>query len=801
MLKKIKILSLFVPVLCLVLLNCTKKEPPCKIIGPAEHAYLKTGPIEGGVLLPNGLSITPVGKQITVGGFPMNLILTPDNKTLIVTNNGYGINKTQSLSVIDVDKMTVRQTVSKGSDESYFLGLAIKSDGTRLYASGGGNNKVWVYDITGGELTNETYIPVDGYPGGLTLSQDEKLLYVAQNLANKIAVVDLTIASPTVTSTTEVGQYPYDIVLTQDGSKAYVSNWGERTVSVIDTSDHKLIDTITVGKNPEDMVLSPDGKKLYVTNSDTDNISVINIETDKVINTISVDLRSDAPMGSSPNALYLSPDGKTLYVASAGTNSIDVISTEEGKLLGRIPTGWYPTGVILNNDGSRLFVANAKGVGSGPNPGAEYVGGMMPGTVSTIPTLLISNELDKYTDQVDGNNNRLSKYYTIECDRPDSPIPAKVGGPSPIKHVVFIVRENKTYDQVLGDFPGGDGDPNLTMFGEWYTPNLHKLAREFTTFDNFYSDAEVSVQGHMWHTASISTDYVEKTWIAYYRDGTRVPAPGIEPAGYPEAGFMFHHCLRHNVDFINYGQMVGVIGELDYFKDHVDPNWPGGVVWNMSVKDVERAEYFAEQIKKGIFPPFVFILLPNDHTHGFTPGKPTPQSMVADNDEATGMIVEAISHSPYWKETAIFITEDDPQSGADHVDAHRTICLVISPYAKRGYISRVHYSVPSIFKTMELILGLPPMNKYDERAAPMYDCFTSTPDYTPYDAVPRYFAEEFNLSLKQMNPELKVLAEECMEMDFSVPDSVENDRLGEVLRKGLKIRNPLLQPAEEPADE
>ncbi|UCD86020.1 MAG: beta-propeller fold lactonase family protein, partial [Deltaproteobacteria bacterium] len=382
MLKKTRGLVLFALVLCLVLVNCTKKEPPCPIKGPSEHAYLKAGPIEGGVLLPNGLSITPAGEQIKVGGFPMNLVLTPDNKTLIVTNNGYGIEKTQSLSVIDVDvrKMTIRQTVSKGSDESYFLGLAVKSDGTKLYASGGGNNKVWVYDIAGGELTNETYIPVRGYPGALTLSQDEKLLYVAQNLANKIAVVDLTISSPTVTSTTEVGQYPYDIVLTKDESKAYVSNWGERTVSVVDTSGHQVINTITVGKNPEDMVLSPDGKRLYVANSDTDDISVINVETDKVIDTISVDLRSDAPMGSSPNALCLSPDGKTLYVASAGTNSIDVISTEESKLLGRIPTGWYPTGVTINKDNSILFIVSAKGVGSGPNPEAEYVGGMMLGT-------------------------------------------------------------------------------------------------------------------------------------------------------------------------------------------------------------------------------------------------------------------------------------------------------------------------------------------------------------------------------------------------------------------------------------
>lgn len=806
--EKRKILILFAVGLCLSLFSCSKKEPKkepetCEIIGPAEHAFLKAGPIGKGILLPNGLSITPYGQQLKVGAFPVNLIITPDDKFLIAVNIGRGLEgnpsldyRDQSLAIIDIASQEISK-IPIIPPYSLYLGLVVtqSGDGYKLYAAGGDSDKIIIYQMDqDGNPTPDGSIDVpDGYPAGLALSADENTLYVAENLKRKVALIDLSLGE--IIKEIEVGEYPYWVTIHHQKNKGYVSNWGEGTVSVFDP-DIKLKD-ITVGKNPEGMILSQDGERLYVANSDSDTISVIDTENDEVVDTLKVDFESDAPLGSSPVALEISVDGKLLFVSSAGTNSIDVISLEKGKIIGRIPTGWYPTGIAKSRDGSWLYGVNSKGEGGGPNLGAEYVGATMKGTLSFIPLSSARERLEELTKKVQDNNNRLSRYYHIPCDNPLSPIPSKPGGVSPIKHVVFILKENKTYDQVLGDFDRGEGEEDrersLTMFGEWYTPNTHKLAREFTSLDNFYSDAEVSVQGHMWGTASICNDFMEKNWLVAPPAGSRIFLPGIEPAACPGSDFIFHNCLRHGIDFIVYGQAVGILSDYGLFEGYVDEDWPGGIVWSMVPKDEDRAKYFAQKLeewdKKGKgFPEFVYMVLPNDHTYGLQAGKPTPESMVADNDLALGLVVESISHSRFWKDTAIFVTEDDPQSGADHVEAHRTICLIISPYARRNYTSHVHYSYPSIFKTMELILGLPPMNKYDERAAPMYDCFTTEPDLTPYTSLPRNVPEGFNPALAKLGALLAPLVRESERMDFSVPDSTSNHRMGEILWKYMKYK-------------
>ncbi len=794
------LLSIF----CLTLtITCAKKkEPKCDYTGPADHAFDKAGPVDGGFILPNGVKVTPTGIQIQVGQFPMNLIEVPSKNILIVTNNG---KHDQSLSVIDTMTNQTKQKIkipNPSTDYSFFIGLAISPDASKLYVSGGAENKIFVFHIdASGNLSLNDQISISSFPSGLAISSDGKYLYAALMLANSLGIIDLSQIPPVVNKVT-VGSmteqlpfpYPFWVTLSKDEKKAYISNWGDMSVSVVDIQQKLERTRIPVGKNPEGMVLSPDGNKLYVANSDTDNITVIDASTDSVIGTYSVNFDSDAPLGASPTTLDITSDGNFLFVSSAGTNSVDIISTENMTVTGRIPVGWYPVRVLLSKDETKLYVLNAKGLSGLPNPKLPDVGDIMTGYLSIIPKHEIFLNPEFYTNKVIENNNRLSTYYELPCKNLNSPIPAEPGGNSPIKHVVFIVKENKTYDQVLGDLEGTEADPSLVEFGEEYTPNTHKLAREFANLDNCYSDAEVSLQGHMWVTASYSNDFVERGWLM----DIKVTGAGVEPAGHPGNKFFFHHLLENNINFMVYGEAVGVISELwglfgkeQIFKGYVDENWPGGVIWSMVPKDEERAKYFRDRLKEweesGDMPQYIMMLLPNDHTYGVSPGKPTPESMVSDNDYALGLVVEALTHSRFWKETVIFVTEDDPQSGGDHIEGHRTICLVISPYVKRGYTSHVHYSVPSIFKTMELILGIQPMYQYDERAPAMYDVFTTEPDFTPYDAIPPQVPYKILSNYEELSPEMKVLADMTKKMDFSEPDSPKNHALGYVIKRYLEL--------------
>ncbi|MDD5223967.1 MAG: bifunctional YncE family protein/alkaline phosphatase family protein [bacterium] len=788
-----------------------------KLISPGGEASRAVGRLpDGSVLIPGGWRVSPPGIQVLLGSFPMNMVLSPDGKNIVVTNNGYGLMeyaerpeepatledykeyeiafafrpKDQSLSVVDLASGRVVQNIwahaypGSATSEAFFLGLAWDAAGNKLYASGGQSQKILVYDWRNGGLDLNRVIPVPGFPGGLTVSHHGDTLFVAENMGNRVAVVDLR--NDSILSEIAVGPYPYWLTLTPDGRKLYVSNWGpaelwqKSRVSVIDTAALKVIGDIEVGKNPEGMAITSDGSRLYVANSDTDDISVIDPGLDQVIETISLRDSPDLPMGIYPTHLSLSPGEDRLYVSCSGENAVRVIALPGHGLAGIIPAGWYPTATAVSPDRRNLYIANAKGEGAGPNPNFEYVGGMIRGALSIMP-VPDEAELGVYTETALANNRRPAGFFSAgEVAAGRSPIPSAAGEPSPIKHVFFIMRENKTYDQVLGDLEGADGDPGLCIFGEEYTPNFHKLAREFTNLDNFYSNAEVSVQGHIWNTAFTINDFSEKTWMANYRDSAeaRPPPTSLEPASYPWAGFIFHQLLNSGVGFRDYGQIVGIIGEGALFSRYWD-----GKFWEMATRDVDKIKPIIEDINNGKVEPFTYILLPNDHTYGITPGKPAPESMVADNDEATGRLVEAISRSPYWKESAIFITEDDPQSGADHVDAHRTLGLVISPYSRRGFVSHTQYSFSSIHKTIELILGLNPISRSDAGAPPMYDCFSSQPDPKPFLAVPRRIPEVMTQSLEQMDPEFKAMARECQKMNWNIPDQVE---IGHILYKVMK---------------
>ena len=726
--------------------NEKKSEP-----SPIADAYLGTGPDgTGGIIIPSGRRISPASNIIkdtglTTASMPVGCVISPDGMYAFV------------LSLRDDEVFSVNLnswTVESSDHAKIYDGIAINAAGTKLWVSGGGQQQVYEYDLSGGQMVLHREIKVSGYPIGLVLSPDEQTLYVASSYGHRLAIIDLSSGNEIRSGICQV--YPYDVVVNSNDTRAYVSNWGSESVSVINTTNGTNIENISVGKNPEGLAFSADESKLYVANSDSDTISVIDTAT----NTVSADiglLDSEKSIGAMPTDLLL--DGDTLYAACSGYNSIAVIDTITDTLKGHIPTGWYPTAVCKNPVADEIFVTNAKGIGWLPEKSVYQ-----PGSVTKFDSDITPTELSDYTDEVISNNERPVTFY--EGQSFESPIPTVPGTPSEqIKHVIFVMKENKTYDSIFGDLSTGNGDPSLAVFGEHYTPNAHSLATSFTNCDNFYSESELSLQGHMWGTATICNDYVEKSWAS----GNREPLSGVEPAAIPKAGSIFMHLYNQGIPFRSYGQVVGTVTELDKLAPYVSLKYG---FYSMGVADTVKMAEVIRDMEAGIFPPFVYISLPNDHTDGTKEGSPTMQWYVGDNDAALGMLVDYVSHSEYWKDTAIFVTQDDPQSVADHVDAHRTIGLVISPWAKKGYLSSVMYSMNSMWTTIELILGVPPLTNYDKFSAPMYDCFTMTPDYTPYAALPNNIPFEYNTKGMPFQAY-------CEQEVWDAPDQVE--RMGEVV--------------------
>ncbi len=772
-------------------------------------AYQRPGKTSDGILLIDGRMITPAGKNITINTFPMNAVEIPDKKWLVVSNGGRTLDGKQYLQVVDVEKGEVVYKFPLEGNYGNFLGLFLAKDKRTIYASGGANNNILILklneDASIGKIGS---VSLSGFIGHLVLSGDEKRIYAAQHIADKIAIIENG-ETPKWKNSVKVGvhtdehpyAYPFWLQLSSDEKRLYVSNWGDNTVSVIDIGSESVIGDINVGKNPEGIVISNDGKRIYVANSDTDNISVIDVATNQV--TAEIKLNEDnIPYGTSPTTMDISKDGKYIFVAEALLNSVSVIDTSANKVLGRIPVGFYPVRVIVSEDNKNIYVLNAKGNGSSPNINGEDADEILFGSLSVIDISDAIINLKTYSEMVYNNNSRPSRYYEFPCENINSPVPIDKEYLSPIKHIIFIVKENKTFDQILGDLEGVEAEPSLVRFGEKFTPNTHKLAREFAVFDNCFAESEVSVQGHMWLTSSVTNDYIERNWLV--GDETRLFLPGVEPASYPASDFFFHHLLRNKINFMVYGEAVGVMADLEglygrkpRFDKYVDRKWPGGVIWNMSPKDEERANYFRERLSEwerdpAKMPAFIFMLLPNDHTYGVSPGKPAPDSMVSDNDYGLGLVIEYLSNSVFWKDSVVFVVEDDPQSGADHIDSHRNVCLAIGPYIKRGFVSSVQYSFPSFYKTFELILGLNSLYQTDLRAAPMLDVFTNTPDFTPYKAEPRQIEDKVIPPIHNLDIRMKRLAEKSLLMDFSEPDSPKNSEMYEVLTDYLKIEYPEL---------
>jgi len=822
--------------------------------GDGNNDRSRVGPQEDGrIIVPTNQVLSPAGRQVIVGGRPTDVALSPDGRWLAVLN-------LREVVLVNVESGEV---VGKAPnrDES-FKGIVFAPDGKRVYASTT-TDAIGVFDVSDdGKLTAAKPIEVppksrterDVAPVGMAISADGKSLLVALNMRNSLAEIDL--ATGKLTREIAVGNAPYDVVIV--GRNAYVSNWAGRlplpgtptgpsgdsppvrvdpvrniandgSVSVVDLDKGRATEQVVVGLHPSGMVATPDGRHVLVANAHSDTISVIETRANKVVETISTKPDEKFLFGSTPNALAISADGHTLYAANGTNNSVAVIEFNPpgSKLLGCIPTAWYPAGLVLDPRRGELYVANIKGNGSRNQSwkGSRKVNDKTifgynshdyQGTLSLMK-LPTADELAAYTRQVLENNRQTEAISALAPPRPDAPprpVPERHGEPSVFKHVVYIIKENRTYDQVFGDIATGEGDPSLCIFGREITPNQHKLAEEFVLLDNFYCSGVLSADGHQWTDEAYATDYLEKAFGGFPRS---YPYPGGDAMAYSPAGFIWDNVLAHKKTLRVYGEFApGNITWkdpkkkdkptfIDCYNDFIKgtnlvevralPNiktiethiCPTAIGFPLTVPDIHRAAQFIDELKRaeqtGKFQNFSIMLLPNDHTSGTRPGMQTPEAAVADNDLALGRIVEAISHSKFWPETCIFVVEDDPQAGFDHIDGHRTIAQAISPYTRRKSVDSTNYNQTSMVRTIELLLGLPPLNQFDSTATPMASCFTEKPDFAPYDVTPNL------IPLDKLNSETSAIADprqlhwakESLKMDLSDVDRADENTFNRIL--------------------
>jgi DNA-binding beta-propeller fold protein YncE len=725
---------------------------------------------DGTVRLPNQWALRPAGKQLELGDFPVNLVLHPSGDWLAALHAGFGTHEVIIVTLQGKDpKIVCRVPV-----EQAFYGLCFAPDGKTLFASGGELEQVHAWTFDDGLLGRHRKIRMADklqsfVPSGLATDGDGRTLFAAGLWGHAVAMVPLDNPEKRRTVTLEKESYPYTCLPEPGGKRLFVSLWGKAGVAVIDLESDKVAATWPTDSHPTEMVLTPDGRTLYVSCSNSTRVCVLDVAQDgKALQTIHCALHPNAPSGNTPSSLCLSADGELLFVANADANNLAVFQVSkrsQAQALGFIPVGWYPTCVRFDAKGKKIYVANGKGLTSranphGPNPlqrgpflrpVEEYIGRLFRGTLGVIdmPT---PEKMAEYSKQAYACSPLRADLAPVGDRSEDNPIPQKIGEASPIKHCVYIIKENRTYDQVFGDMKEGNGDPNLCLFGERISPNHHKLARQFVLLDNFYVEGEVSADGHQWTMGAYATDFVEKVWPLSYRG--RPLASSIKNLNmYPSegnfdsiargaGGYLWDRCAEAGVSYRSYGEWVEdakKVGEpakarVKALEGHFDPMFRG---WDLDYPDVKRAEHFIAELQRfeheGGFPSLTILRLPNDHTSGTKAGKPTPTAQVADNDLALGMVVEAISKSKFWKDTAIFVIEDDAQNGPDHVDAHRSVALVISPYTKHGHVDSTMYSTSSMLRTMELILGLKAMSQFDAAARPMYHSFQAKADLTAYE--------------------------------------------------------------------
>ncbi len=758
------------------------------------------GKLQGNrVLLPNGWALSPAGKDLPVGDLPLNLDISPDGRYAVVTNNGAG---TQSISIVDIPGWRVTQTILV--DKSW-LGIRFYDNGRAFALSGANNNVVYLYSFADGTAVLADSI-VFGKPwpeekiwiGGLDIDDDAHTLYAVSRENKRCYIVD--IPSKSILKSIPFEAPLYTVLVSHTNPYVYLSVWGGSAVAVMEKNSGNILTTIHVGDHPNDMAESPDGRRLFVTNGNENTVSVIDIEARKVTEQLATSLPGYPPEGSTPNSVALSPDGTTLYAANADNNFLAVFDvTQQGSTapLGFIPTGWYPTCVRVAGRSGTLLVANGKGTSSRANPngphvthrvkGEEYIGTLLRGTLSLID-IPSRDQLAEYSRAATANTPSLRARTSSAAGR--AVITTGGSHRSPIEHVFYVIKENRTYDQVFGDMKEGNGDPSLCLFSDTITPNHHALARQFVLLDNFYCDAEVSADGHNWSMGAYATDYTEKSWPTLYGDhGGEYEYEGGVPIVYPSEGYLWDNCKRHGVSYRTYGEFAEIgkhrgdsaVATVPSLEGHVAPFYPP---WDLSISDLDRVgqwkKEFDELVRTGTLPQFQIIKLPNDHTSGTAKGKLTPKAYLAQNDLALGQLVEYISHSAVWKSSAIFVVEDDAQNGPDHVDAHRTVALVISPYTRHGGVDHTMYSTSSMVATMERILGLPPLSQYDAVATTMEASFTTTPDLRPYDA------RNASVDLDERNIAGAFGQEASDRMDFTQEDRAPDFQLNDILWHAMR---------------
>ena len=771
----------------------------------------------GSVLLPNGWALKPAGRQSALGDLPVILAENPKEPVLAVLHAGYGEHEVWT---IDAD---TGRTIARTALPASFSGLVWSADGARLFVGGGFDDVVYAFDHKGGLLSNKVTFAfgektAQRVPAGLAVSNDGSTLYVASSFGHSIATFDARTGKLLVERDLGKDSYPYGLCLDERHNRIYVSLWGAAKVAIVDLKDLAVIGHHEAQEHPNEMLMAKEGAFLFVANANRNTVTVIDTAKGKAVETINTAIDPKAPSGSTPSSLALSPDESMLFVANANTNDVAAFNVKQpgsSTPLGLIPVGWYPTSVRVSRDGKTLWVANGKGGTSkanrdGPMPGVrggsdgrtrQYIAGLFTGTLSTIP-MPTPRQMAAYSKTV-YECSPLKKGDPEAVNDPGiaagNPIPRKVGDPSPITHCVYIIKENRTYDQVFGDMPEGNGEPSICLFPEDVTPNHHALAREFVLLDNFYVESEVSADGHEWTMGAYASDFVERTWPLGYRGDKRVPYAGeggfaiAKPAG----GYLWDRAKAKGLTYRSYGEWVtngktaddpGTTAE-PALKDHFDPKFRS---FDMDYPDQKRADRFlvelAEFEAKGEMPRLIVLRLPNDHTAGASPGRPTVRAFVADNDLALGRVVEGLSKSKFWPGLAIFVVEDDAQNGSDHVDAHRTVALAISPYIKRKSTDSSMYSTSSMLRTMELILGLDPMSQFDAASRPMSASFAEKADLTPYKVRPP------KVDIRELTARNAPNAEASAKLDLDKEDRADDLAFNQIIWEAVKGRGAKMPP-------
>lgn len=817
-------MKIFALLSVLVLAACLSSEtPPKEQVGPHPN---------GGFLLNSGWRVQPAGRQVALGNFPMSSALSPDRKYLLILNAGY---MPPSISVLDA---ATAQEIGRTPVQDGWLGLTFSPNGKFVYVGGGSRACVYEFSFApdGKMALTRTFaiVPEAGrkpsdFVGDVAVSPDGRLIYAASLFQDAIHVINPQ--SGRVIEKFPTGRRPYRILFHPDGKTYFVSSWVDGTVYHHRADTGEKLGFVRMGQHPTDMVWRDRKKveqgeeqaqwagRLFVSAANTNNVYVIGVSESKelrMIETINIAMTPRHPLGMTPTSLALNADQSQLYIVCSDANAVAVadVSEARSRVVGFVPTGWYPTAVRSMADG-RLVILNGRGARSYPNPkgpnpskrtaavhlggtSIEYVGSIQTGSASIVNPFN-EDQLRQYTKAVLLNSPYRDEFMDGVNTGPSNPVPSHPGDLTPIEHVIYVVKENRTYDQVLGDVGKGNSEPSLVLFGEQVTPNHHKLAREFVLFDNFYVNADVSADGHSWSAAAIANDYVQKMWPNSYGGRRKLyDYEGTEAATRPPAGYIWTNAASAGISMRNYG----------WWTANVTPAPPAGAPqvarvnddalarytnmayrgFDLEYPDAERAKVFIKELgefeAQNKMPKLIFMRLGNDHTYGAAAGKLNPLSMAADNDHALGLIVEAVSKSKFWASTAIFVLEDDAQNGPDHVDSHRSPAFVISPYTHRGIVDSNMYNTTSMLRTMELILGLRPMTHFDAGARPMSAAFATAPNSAPYTA------EKPRIALDQRNPSATAAAARSNRMDFSQADQVDDDELNDILWRSIRKSEP-----------